>query len=352
MKAIGWGRVRGGLRRAALLWCVGGMVSLAGAQSIGQFGGGAPAGVVGPSQRSVAEWLARLQQGSRVPSYIGTFVVSSASGAMFSSRIWHVCEGDVQLERVDALTGVPRSTLRRNDTVMTFLPDARVVTLDQRQLGAVFPNLLNLAQGLPVADYYDARELGRGRVAGCDAEIVQLLPRDEWRYGYRIWSERRTGLVLKTQTLNAHGRVLEQAAFSEVQLEAPVQAEQLRQMMANTQGYRIVKAEHARTTPQAEGWQLTTMVPGFEARNCYRRPPSASASLVQCLFSYGLATVSLFMQPLDPARHQQEGAVAMGATQTLTRRVVDRSGQWWVTAVGEVPPATLQAFVRGLERIP
>ena len=42
----------------------------------------------------------------------------------------------------------------------------------------------------------------------------------------------------------------------------------------------------------------------------------------------------------------------MGATQTLTRRVVDRSGQWWVTAVGEVPPATLQAFVRGLERIP
>ena len=178
MKAIGWGRVRGGLRRAALLWCVGGMVSLAGAQSIGQFGGGAPAGVVGPSQRSVAEWLARLQQGARVPSYIGTFVVSSASGAMSSSRIWHVCEGDVQLERVDALTGVPRSTLRRNDTVMTFLPDARVVTLDQRQLGAVFPNLLNLAQGLPVADYYDARELWRGRVAGCDAEIVQLLPRD------------------------------------------------------------------------------------------------------------------------------------------------------------------------------
>lgn len=342
-----WGR---DLCRAALLWCVGGLLTLAGAQNVGQFGGGGvPAG---PPQRSVTEWLARLQQASRVPSYVGTFVVSSASGALSSSRIWHVCEGDVQLERVDTLTGTPRSTVRRNDTVMTFLPDARVVTLDQRQQGAVFPNLLSPAAGQPVADFYDVRELGRGRVAGCDADIVQLLPRDAWRFGYRIWSENRTGLVLKTQTLDAQGRVLEQAAFSELQLDAPVQAEQLRQMMASTQGYRLVQAEQARTTPQAEGWQLSAVVPGFEARNCYRRPLSRTASLVQCIFSDGLATVSLFMQPLEAAQHPREGAASMGATQALTRRVADRSGHWWITAVGEVPSATLQAFVQGLARIP
>ena len=37
---------------------------------------------------------------------------------------------------------------------------------------------------------------------------------------------------------------------------------------------------------------------------------------------------------------------ASGATHTLTRRVQD----WWLTAVGEVPPQTLKAFAQSLER--
>jgi sigma-E factor negative regulatory protein RseB len=35
-----------------------------------------------------------------------------------------------------------------------------------------------------------------------------------------------------------------------------------------------------------------------------------------------------------------------GATHTLSKRF----GAWWVTAVGEVPQATLVAFIQALER--
>lgn len=347
--ARGW-RLR--LRQAAVIWCAGSLVTLAGAQTGGSFGGGASERPIGPPQRSMAEWLVRLQQGSRVPSYVGTFVVSSASGAMSSARIWHVCEGDVQIERVEALTGAPRSTFRRNDSVMTFLPDARVVKLDQSESGGIFPNLLNINQAFPTSDFYASRELGQGRVAGFDADIVMLSPRDEWRYGYRIWSEKRTGLVVKTQTVDAGGRVLEQAAFSELQLGVPVQADKLRQMMGSTEGFRVVKAERTRTTPEAEGWQLKNPVPGFRSENCYRRSAAKESPLVQWIFSDGLVTVSLFMEPFDRQRHQGEGVASMGATHTLTRRLVDRAGDWWVTAVGEVPLPTLQAFVQGLQRRP
>ena len=337
-----------------LLWCAGGLLTLAGAQTRGQFGGGASERLVGPPQRSVAEWLVRLQQTARLPSYVGTFVVSSATGAMASSRIWHVCEGDVQLERVEVLTGVPRSTFRRNEAVMTFLPESRVITVDQGEPGGTFPNLLHAGPGFSTADFYAAREMGKGRVAGCDADIVELSPRDEWRFGYRIWSEKRTGMVLKTQILDAGGRVLEQAAFSELQLDAPVRAEQLRQMMAGTQGYRVVKAERVKTAPQAEGWQLKSAVPGFEPRNCYRRSLPKAASLLQCIYSDGLATVSLFMQSFDRDSHEGEGEAeeVMGATHMQTRRLSEGGRHWWITAVGEVPPNTLRAFVQGLERRP
>ena len=93
-------------------------------------------------------------------------------------------------------------------------------------------------------------------------------------------------------------------------------------------------------------------MPGFRSEKCYRRSAAKESPLVQWIFSDGLVTVSLFMEPFDRQRHQGEGVASMGATHTLTRRLVDRAGDWWVTAVGEVPLPTLQAFVQGLQRRP
>ena len=46
-----------------------------------------------------------------------------------------------------------------------------------------------------------------GEVAGHEADGVQLVPKDPWRYGYRVWSEKKTGLVMKLQTVDASGRI-------------------------------------------------------------------------------------------------------------------------------------------------
>jgi sigma-E factor negative regulatory protein RseB len=75
-----------------------------------------------------------------------------------------------------------------------------------------------------------------------------------------------------------------------------------------------------------------------------------SAPMVQCIFSDGLAAVSLFMEPFDDGRHTGEGTDALGATHTLAHRITGAEGDWWVTAVGEVPPGTLHTFVQNLQR--
>lgn len=333
--------------QAALAWLAGGLVGFAAAQGMPDRGDGAG---MGPHQAGVTEWLVRLQQASRVPSFVGTFVVTATGGSMGSARIWHVWDGKVPLERVETLSGQPRDTFRRSDAIVTFLPDAQVVKYDKGEVGGVFPNLLSAGHGLDTAEHYVAREIGHERVAGFEADIVELRARDPWRYGYRVWSEKRTGLVVKTQTLDAAGRVLEQAAFSELQLNAPVSAEKLRKMMADTRGYHVVKISRGRTSAEAEGWQLRAPVPGFAPQNCYRRVLSGADGVVQWLFSDGLATVSLFMEPFDAQRHVHEGVTANGATHTLTQRLTAAGGEWWVTAVGEVPTATLSAFVQRLER--
>lgn len=299
--------------------------------------------------RSVSEWLMRMHEASRRRAYIGTFVVS-AEGSMSSAKIWHVCDGVQQIERVESLTGVPRSTFRHNDQVITFLPDSKVAVSEKRESLGLFPNLLK-ANDFSIPKFYSAKQTGSERVAGFDADVVLLKPKDSLRFGYRVWSEKKTGLVIKLETLDVDGRVLEQAAFSDLEMDAPVSMSKLSKMMEHTDGYRVEKPSLAKTTAKAEGWALKTEVPGFHAMSCYKRSVAADGNpapmgTVQWVFSDGLASVSLFVDAFDPRRHGKEGVMSMGATQMLTQRLQD----WWLTVVGEVPPQTLQAFAQGLER--
>jgi sigma-E factor negative regulatory protein RseB len=185
----------------------------------------------------------------------------------------------------------------------------------------IFPNFLK-SNDSAIAEFYNLKVLDSERVAGLDTEVVQLIAKDALRYSYRIWTERKSGLVVKLQTLDASGRVIEQAAFSELNLDAPVKMEKLAAMMNNTAGLKLEQVDMVKTTAIA-------------------RPET-----LQWIFSDGLATVSLFIEPFDRKRHTQEGVWSMGATQTLVKRL----NEWWLTAVGEVPAPTLKVFAQQLER--
>ena len=303
--------------------------------------------------RSLNSWLLRMHEASKNQSYIGTFVVS-AGGNMSSAKIWHMCEGKQQVERVETLTGAPRSIFRHNNQVVTFLPDHKLARSEKRESLGLFSELFKSADSR-IADFYKFRQEGIERVAGVDADIVTLVPKDNLRFGYRVWTERKNGLVVKLQTLDADGSVLEQAAFSELQLDAPLKTEKILQMMGRTDGYRVEKPVLVKTSASAEGWELKTPVAGFNPMSCYRRPVSATSPTassvpgegqLQWIFSDGLASVSIFVEPLDRQRHVRESSLSLGATQTMTKQL----DPYWITLVGEVPLATLKLFASGLER--
>ena len=300
----------------------------------------------------LAAWLLRVHQAARQSVYTGTFVVSSSAG-MASARIWHVCDGTQQLERVESLSGVPRAIFRHNDQVVTFFPQTRIAVAEVRESLGLFSDLLKSSDS-SIGDFYQLKTLGAERIAGFEAEIFLLQPKDVMRYGYRVWSEKKTGLIIQLQTLDVQGRVLEQSAFSELQLGAVVNVPKLYRS-GNTDGYRVVRPDLQKTTADAQGWMLQKPVDGFKPMGCYQRPPIAPPqgtqnivpNTMQWVFSDGVATVSLFVEAYDVRRHAREGASDMGgATRTLARRI----DGWWVTAVGEVPVATLSAFALALER--
>lgn len=304
-------------------------------------------GTAQPPKRSVNEWLMRMHEASHQRAYMGTLVVSAGS-AMSASRIWHVCDGTQQMERVETLTGAPRTTIRRNNDVITFESETKTAWVEKRESLGLFPELLRTPSN-QIPEFYAVRENGSERVAGHLADVVEILPKDPLRFGYRIWAEKKTGLVVKMQTLGDQGAVLEQMAFSELQMDAPVRMDKLQQLMRDTKGYELYKPVLKKTTAEAEGWRLKESVPGFLPMSCHTRKnesPGAGAAPMQWVFSDGLASVSLFVEPFDAAQHAQEKAAVMGATHSLTRRI----GDHWLTAMGEVPHATLRRFTSALER--
>jgi sigma-E factor negative regulatory protein RseB len=74
--------------------------------------------------------------------------------------------------------------------------------------------------------------------------------------------------------------------------------------------------------------------------------PAGAPSLLQAIYSYGLTHVSIFIEAFRPSAHVPEPVIAMGATHAVARR----QGDWWITVVGDVPPATLRQFAQALER--
>lgn len=306
--------------------------------------------------REVRAWLLRIHEAASQRNFQGTFVVSGG-GAVSSARIAHFCEGPNQFERSETLDGQARLVYRHNEVVTTLWPANKTAMVEQRDTLAQFPALLQAGDD-HIADFYDVRPQGADRVAGRDANVLVVKPRDAYRYGYRLWADQASGLLLRADVIGERNEVLESSAFSDVTIGVKPQPESVLQPMKKLEGYRIVRPVLTPTKLEAEGWSMRQAAPGFRQVSCVKRPMEGAAEskaervvetrpqVLQTIFSDGLTYVSLFIEPFDPQRHTRPMLASVGPTQTL----MQQQGDWWVTVVGDVPPATLRMFAKGLER--
>jgi sigma-E factor negative regulatory protein RseB len=334
------------------------MLALAGAccalspTVVAQSSPAAPAQAGALDAQEVRDWLMRIHEAASRRNFQGTFVVS-AGGSVSSARIAHYCDGRNQVERVESLDGAMRRVFRDNNTVHTLWPQSKLALIEQRELMSSFPALLQQGDHR-IVDFYNVRSMGQDRVAGLEANVLQVSPKDAHRFGYRLWADRQSGLLLRAEVLGERDDVLESAAFSDVVVNVKPQFAAVRQGMTKLDGYRVLRPTLSRTRLEDEGWTLVAPVAGFRSVSCVKRPLLADPTVdtarvpevVQSIYSDGLTYVSVFIEPFDAARHSKPVQTALGATHTLMRR----QGEWWVTVVGDVPMPTLKLFVNALTR--
>jgi sigma-E factor negative regulatory protein RseB len=306
--------------------------------------------VNGPEAR---QWLLRMHNAATQRNYQGTLVVST-EGAMSSSRLLHYCEGKDSFERIDMQDGQPRRVLRHNDQVLTLWPSAKTARLEQREAVQPFPSLLTGSEE-QLFERYELVSEGPGRVAGFDAAVFMLRPRDGARFAQRLWAEQGSGLLLRADVVAADGRVLESSAFTDVVIGGKTKPQAVQAALKQLDGWRVHKPTTQRTSLESEGWQLKAPVAGFRQSSCVKRQlepatddkSQTAADVLQAIFTDGLTHVSLFIEPYR-ADHHRGGGAASGATHSW----MQPHGAHWITVVGDVPLATLKQFAGALENKP
>jgi sigma-E factor negative regulatory protein RseB len=295
-------------------------------------------------------WLARTDEALSSRNYRGVFVHEYANETETLQVVQRVGPDGVS-ERLQSLDGSGREFIRRGTQLLCYLPDRRLVLVEHiPSAGLLLGRLPSLQAAL--TGEYDVSEVQRTRVSGRTARVIAIEPRDQLRYGYRVWIDEATAMPLRTQLRDARGHMLEQIVFTSLTLPVHIAASELLPGV-DARKYRWVQQDvPTATDPSAPAvavsWEAGALPPGFRmtASATQMMPGGPAEHLV---FSDGLASVSVFVQARSNAGRDASAAAQDDAATLGTSSAYSTAAKGYrITVVGEVPPQTVRDIAQAI----
>lgn len=297
------------------------------------------------TQTDPLSWLGRIASAGQRLNYSGTFIYQAGSN-FETSRIAHVVDASGEHERLEVLDGSPREVIRSNNEVRCILPDQKTVIIDRTGGRRSFPARLPVSfTGL--AENYRISLGAAGRVAGLDAQLVLLEPKDNLRYGHMLWAEVNSGLLMKARMVDESGAVIEQFTFTDVKIGGAAGEEALQRRHADKTQWRVVTANGEEIRPEESAWTLTAALPGYALKSVMRRPLGVDqGEILHYVFSDGLASISVFIEPMGPNGEKEGFAPFANGPINIYRKMLNG---YLITALGEVPFEAIKRLGDGVE---
>jgi sigma-E factor negative regulatory protein RseB len=300
--------------------------------------------------RDIADWLMRLEMAPDKTSYLGSFIYEH-DGRMETMRVVHRAREDGFRQRLFSLTGSAREIIRDNESVWCFLPDKNIGVHEYQQSSRNTFLQLRGEQISSLSKFYDFKLGDIERIADRPAQVIDVMPKDKYRYGYTLWVDDETGLLLRTDLLDEARRIVERYMFVEISVGIEIDDRDLEPRTAKESltwfGIDSKNSELPAVDSPME-WDSTSLPPGFMlSHSINRRGPMDDQLVEHHVYSDGLSSVSIFV------KHAEGGSTAsglsrMGAISAYVRRIDDFA----VTVFGEVPSGTVTMIADGVVRNP
>lgn len=284
--------------------------------------------------------LARMSVALRANDYQGSFVYEH-NGQIDALRLFH-SGGSTERERLISMNGPRSEIVRSGGSIISTQTDSPTVVLNTSDNARLLP-LTPDTRGAFFSKYYALNVAGQDRIAGYDARIVTISPRDAYRYGYRLWLDENTNLPLRSELVDGARRTLEQFMFVALDIGAKPKESDL-QSSANS-GVSAPPEELPLTTPAR--WRVVDLPPGFHFLRG-QRPAQGPTQTEHHLYTDGIANISVYIEPRDSSVPAvAERSMVRGALNVYSRDL----DAWRITALGDVPHAAVERIARSTQAV-
>ncbi len=291
---------------------------------------------VAHAERDPGQLLDGMSRAFRELNYDLSFVYVR-DGQIEPMRLVHAAADGQERERLVHLNGVPREVLRENDTVTAYFANAKPWVLDKAAAASLWTRSLveNLTQ---MRRHYQILDRGASRIAGREAIELEVRSVDGHRFGYRLWLDAETKLLLRSDVVDINNRVLEQWQVVSFQVKERIPEADLKVAFAGSvpaEGVRVMPASQSSASDD-QSWQVGWLPEGFTLRSRQLQNTNKGAPVHHLLFSDGVANISVYIAEEDAPgaafqRTLRKGSVIIFDSLERNRRI---------TVVGDVPTAS------------
>jgi len=297
-------------------------------------------------QEKIQNWLEKMHTAVHGLNYEGIFVYGQHN-QLSSMKIIHSVDDNRERERLILMDGSGREVIRDNNKVTCYLPDRNSVVVEKSRPRSNFPPRFPIDLKILQQNYNLSLD-GQGKVAGYSAQKITILPKDNLRYGYHLWVEEKTGLLLKTHLVVEDGIPVEQFMFTQLRFHEQV-PEALLQPGIDGSQFNWYEKTPPQKQPSSDkkqaNWQVQPLPTGFQPdMNRMTTLPENLMPVEHLIFSDGLATVSVFIEEMMDSENNLRGGSHTGAVHAFGRAL----DNYYVTVVGEVPFLTVKMFAESL----
>ena len=301
-------------------------------------------GLLQASDKTAMEWIQSMSDAMRNLNYRGQFVYMH-DNQLESMSISHMKDQSGEKERLLSLNGEAREVIRDDTNLTCIWPSSRKVVVDFSHKNSYSP-LFIPGDIMKISELYDMSLVGHDRIADYPAMVVQIKPKDQYRYGLVFWISLENNLMLKSNLINERSQVVEQVMFTSLELLKEGETLDVNGIPVIDENFtmvRYLRGQEAKSAVAETTWRLGDMPVGFHQVSVMKRLNSDSGEFFhQMVYTDGLASLSVFIE--KKSSQMPHGKTSMGAVNAFIRLMDDYS----VTAIGEVPAVTVKTIAESV----
>ena len=305
-----------------------------------------------PVADEAKQWLERMVEATQTLNYEGTFIYVQGPHVE-AMRIVHGSGPEGERQRLFSLNGPPREVVIANNSVVCLLPKQQATFAGNDYQRSPFPLSIPREIGR-LESHYQFEIVGTDRIAGLEARIIAIKPRDAWRFGYRLWLDERNGMILRSVLLDDRGHPLEQLMFTDLQVKPQIDEAAFQSPALPEGASPANRNDPAVPSPTGEpvkesAWRVEQLPEGFVKvlHNRFAESPGRHPT-EHLVFADGLATISVFLEKLDSAPALLQGVSQLGSMNAFGKA----AHGYQILVVGEVPAVTVQRIAAAIQYDP